>query len=108
MGRVLKLYVKSMRVDLVEYTMPNWGHWCSAGYRSQERMRSFSPEDNEAIEYLQQKGVSFGLVDLSDCSPTTRLLAMITGMNKTPTLVLDDGSKLKGIGQIKENFEKAL
>ncbi len=67
-------------------------------------MRSFSPEDRKAIEYLQQRSVPFSLVDLSNCSPKTRLLAIITGINNTPTLVLDKGGKLKGLKQIEENF----
>ncbi len=102
----MQLYVKSEKVDLVEYTMPNWGHWCSAGYRSKGVAESFSAEDREAVECLEQKGLSFSLVDLSGCPLKTRLRARITGINRTPTLVLDDGSKLKGIEQIRKYFNE--
>jgi hypothetical protein len=103
-GRFLILYARSEKIDVVEYTMPNWGHGCSAAYRSQGTMNNFSPEDYEAIECLKQKGTPFSLVDLSDCPFTTRLSAMMKGINKTPTLILNNGSKLKGIDEIKENM----
>lgn len=105
----MKLYVKSAKIDQVEYTMPHksgGGHWCSAGYRSKGVMRYFNAEDNEAIEYLKQKGISFSLIDLSDCSFKTRLHAKISGINQTPTLILDDSTRINGTEQIKEHFLK--
>lgn len=101
----MKLYVKSVKMDQVEYTMPHQsggGHWCSAGYRSQGVMKYFAPEDNEAIEYLKQKGISFDLIDLSDCSFKTRLQAKMSGINLTPTLILNDGTRINGIEQVKK------
>lgn len=103
----MDLYVKSQKIDQVEYTMPHksgGGHWCSAGYRSKGVMRYFTPEDKDAIEYLKQKGISFNLIDLSDCSFKTILKAKIGGINQTPTLTLDDNTRIKGIKQIKEHF----
>lgn len=101
----MQLYVKSEKVNLVEYTVPNWGHWCSAGYRSKGVAESLPAEDREVVERLEQKGLSFSLVDLSQCSLKTRLAARISGINKTPTLILDDGSKLRGIEQIREHLK---
>jgi len=101
----MRLYIKSEKIDLVEYTMPHQtmgGHYCSAGYRSKGVMRKHSFEDEQAIKYLTSNGFSFDLVDLSDCSFGTRLEAKISRINKTPSLVLDDGTKIKGIEQIRE------
>ena len=100
----MDLYVKSQKIDQVEYTVPNWGHWCSAGYRSKGVTRYFFPEDMEAIEFLNGKNVSFNLIDISDRSFMTRLQAKITGINKTPTLILDNRIRLKGIEEIKKQF----
>jgi hypothetical protein len=101
----MKLYVKSVKMDQVEFTMPHQsggGHWCSSGYRSQGVMKYFAPEDNEAIEYLKQKGISFDLIDLSDCSFKTRLQAKMSGIGLTPTLILNDGTRINGIEQVKK------
>ena len=101
----MELYVKSQRSDVLQYTMPNvtgGGHWCSAGYRSQTALSGFSTEDEEALWELKSKNTSFNLVDLSTCTFETRLKARMTGINKTPTLILDDGTKIEGINQIRE------
>jgi hypothetical protein len=70
-------------------------------------MDNFSPRDLEAIECLKQKGIPFNLVNLSDCPFTTRLSAMFKGISKTPTLILDNGSELQGIDEIKKNTSTA-
>jgi hypothetical protein len=101
----MELYVKSQKVDVVQYTMPNvrdGGHWCSAGYRSQGVLDGYSPEDGEALAELKSKGMNFSLVDLSACPFATRLRARMSGINRTPALVLDDGTKIEGISQIRE------
>jgi len=101
----MELYVKSQRSDVLQYTMPNvtgGGHWCSAGYRSQSAHTGFSREDEEALTELKTKNTTFNLVDLSTCTFETRLKARMTGINKTPTLILDDRTKIEGINQIKE------
>lgn len=107
----MKLYVKSVKTDQVEYTMPHksgGGHWCSAGYRSRGVMKYFTPEDNEAIEYLKQKGFSFNLIDLSDCSFKIRLQARVSRINQTSTLILDDSTRINGIEKIKGHFWREL
>lgn len=101
----MRLYVKSEKMDLVEYTMPHQtmgGHYCSAGYRTKGVMRKYTLEDEEAIKYLTSNGFSFDLIDLSDCSSGTKLKAKISRINKTPSLILDNGTKIKGIEQIRE------
>jgi len=89
-----------MKVDLLEKDH----HWCFDGQYSKGTTKFFSEEEKEAIEYLKQKGVSFSLVDLSESSFKDRLLARINGIDKTPIVLLDNGSKLKGIEQVKEHF----
>ena len=98
----MKLYVKSEKVELVKYTMPNADHYCSAGYRSQGVLSNYTPEDEEALTNLRNKGVSFSLVDLSSCPLESKLTAKMSRINRTPTLVLDDGTKIEGIDRIKE------
>lgn len=101
----MQLFVKSQKADIVQYTMPNLsggGHWCSAGYRSQGVLKSYSQEDEEALTNLKSKGVNFSIIDLSVCPFEARLRAKLSGVNRTPTLILDDGTKIKGIDRIKE------
>lgn len=103
----LRLYVKSKKTDQVEFTMPHHsggGHWCSAGYRSKGTERMFTEEDAEAIEYLNAKGVSYSLVDLSEASVKDRLGARISGINRTPFLILDNGTKLRNLQEMKQNL----
>ena len=107
MGK-LRLYVKSQKIDQVEFTMPHLsggGHWCSAAYRSKGTLRPLTEEDNEAIEYLDAKGLRYSLLDLSDLPMKNRILSRVAGINQTPILVLDDGTKLRGMSEIKRNFE---
>jgi hypothetical protein len=106
----MELYVKSQKVDVVQYTMPNvrgGGHWCSAGYRSQGVLDGCSPEDREALTELKNKGMNFSLVDLSACPFASRLRARMSGINRTPALILDNGTKIEGISQIRE-YTKSL
>ena len=105
----MQLFVKSQKVDMVKYTMPNLsggGHWCSAGYRSQGVLSSYASEDEEALTGLRSKGVNFSLVDLSVCPFETRLKAKMSGVNKTPTLVLDNGTRIEGVNRIREHTRK--
>jgi predicted DsbA family dithiol-disulfide isomerase len=85
--------------------MPNFGYYCSARFRSQGVLSSFSFEDEEALTSLRSKSVSFSLVDLSSCSFENRLKAKMRGINRTPTLVLDGGTKIEGIAKIKKWLE---
>ena len=101
----MDLYVKSEKIDArLKYTIPHRGHWCTAGYMSQGWEKYLFPEDKNALEFLEQKRVSFNLIDLSECSIMKRLQAKLSRINKTPTLILDDGTKLKAIEQIKNHF----
>lgn len=100
----MELYVKSRRVDVLQYTMPNvreGGHWCSAGYRSQTALTGLTTDEEEALTELKSRNMSFTLVDLSACTFGTRLRARMNGINRTPTLILDDGTKIEGINQIR-------
>jgi hypothetical protein len=101
----MELYVKSQRVDVLQYTMPNvreGGHYCSAGYRSQNALIGYSTEDEEALAELKSRNMSFSLIDLSACTFGTRLRARMTGIKRTPAIILDDGTKIEGINQIRE------
>jgi len=103
----LRLYVKSEKANRLEFTMPHHsggGHWCSAGYRSKGTEKVFKEEDAEAIEYLDAKGVSYSLIDLSETPVKDRIWTRISGMNRTPILILDNGTRLKNLGDIKQNF----
>ena len=66
----------------------------------------FKPEDEEAINLLNEAGIGYKLVDLSDCPFTVRMKAKILGINKTPTLVLGNGEKIKGIRNIRQAILK--
>jgi glutaredoxin len=98
----MQLYVKSQKTDVVSYTMPNRDHYCSAGYRSQGLLSSYGPDDEEALTILRSKSANFSLVDLSSCPLENKLMARMSGIKKTPTLVLNDGSKIEGIDKIKD------
>ncbi|MCW1296728.1 MAG: hypothetical protein OH319_03540 [Candidatus Parvarchaeota archaeon] len=99
------LYVKSEKVDQVQYTMPNWGHWCSAGYRSSKTDFVLNEEDRKAIEALERAGISCKVVDLGQASMIAQIRAKIEGVNSTPTL-LYKGQKIKGLEQILSALEK--
>ena len=107
MSKTAILYVKSEKIEYVEYTMPHWGHWCSAGYRVTKTDYALSEEDRKAIELLEKYGLSFRVVDLGLASLLTRLRAKIEGVNKTPTLIFME-RKLKGLKEIEAALEKEL
>jgi len=107
MPEVAMLYVKSEKIEQVEYTMPNWGHWCSAGYRASKADFALTEEDKKAIELLEKSSLPFKVVDLGLAGASARLKAKIAGVNKTPTLVFK-GQKLKGLMEIEAFLEKEL
>jgi hypothetical protein len=107
MSKTAILYVKSEKIEHVEYTTPNWGHWCSAGYRVTETDFALNEEDRKAIELLEKSGLLFKVVDLGLASAFTRIRAKIKGVNKTPTLVFM-ARKLKGLKEIEAALEKEL
>ena len=100
---LMDLYVSSVSTGAIQRSPGFLFHSCDL--RGTENLSFYLDEDREAIEFLTEKGIKFNLVDLSRCPFTVKLRAKITGVNKTPTLVLDDGTKLKGIQQIKEYFQ---
>ena len=99
----MRLYVESQKTNVVAYTMPNFGHYCSAGYRTQGIQISYEPQDEKVITHLKSKGISFNLVDFSLYdSFDTRLKAKLSGVRRTPTLVLNNGTKIEGTDKILE------
>jgi len=100
----MKLYVKSVSTGAIERSPGFLFHSCDL--RETQNVTFYPEEDQKAIELLNGKNIKFELVDLSKCSFTTRLKAKIKGINKTPTLILDDGTILKGIQQIESYFNK--
>jgi len=98
------LYVKSEKISQVEYTMPNFGHWCSAGYRATKTDFVLGEKDRKAIEILEKVGLRYTLVDLGLTSATTRIKAKIESVNTTPTLIYK-GQKIKGLQQIVQMVE---
>lgn len=102
----LTLYVKSEKISIVQYSEGIPGHPCTAAYRVKEIFERFKPEDEEAINLLNEAGIDYNLVDLSDCPFTTQLAAKIRGINETPTLVLESGEKIKGVQNIKQMLLK--
>lgn len=100
----MKLYVKSLSTGAMERSPGFLFHSCDL--RVKDNTTFYSDEDKEAIEFLENKACSLEIVDLARCPLKTRLKAMVNGLNKTPTLILDDGTKLKGLKQIRDYFTK--
>ncbi|MEM3579957.1 MAG: glutathione S-transferase N-terminal domain-containing protein [Candidatus Bathyarchaeia archaeon] len=107
MSEEVILYVKSEKIERVEYTMPNWGHWCSAGYRVTKTDFALTEEDRKAIELLERSGLPFKVVDLSLAGAPARLKAKIARINTTPTLVFK-GQKFKGLMEFGAILEKEI
>ena len=102
----MQLFVKSQKVERVMYTSARAiSYDTSAGYRSQGVLGSYGPEDEEALTILTSKSTNFSLVDLSSCSLGNKLTARMSGIKRTPTLVLNDGTKIEGINKIKDYIE---
>jgi glutaredoxin len=100
------LFVKSERISRVEYTTPNFGHWCSAAYRAAKTDFVFLGEDEKAIKALEKAQLPYKLVDLSLANPIARIKAKMEGVNTTPTLIYK-GQKFRGAQQIVEMLETA-
>ena len=113
----MDLLVRSEKIDRAR-PVESWGTCSTAhlsssltgdsAYTSKGVTRCFFPEDKEAIDFLSKKGVSFNIVDLSERSFIDRVKARIEGIDKTPILILDNGTRLKGIGQIKSVVELSI
>jgi len=100
------LYVKSEKIPIVQHTQAVPGHPCTGAFRAAQTIYNLKPEDQQAFDLLQEAGVSYKLVDLSNCSFSTQLKAKITGVNETPTLILN-GQKIKGTENIKQALKGA-
>jgi len=98
------LFVKSEKVEQLEYTVPNFGHYCSAGYRATGTNCALCEEDQKAIELLEKAGISYVLVDLGQASTAMRLKTRIRGIKTTPTLVYE-GQKLEKLQRIMLTIE---
>jgi glutaredoxin len=83
------LFVKSEKIDRVEYTVPNFGHYCSAGYRAFTTDSSLCEEDKKAFEILEKLGIDYKVVDLGSADMLTRVKALMIGVRKTPILILN-------------------
>lgn len=98
----MDLFVKSISTGSIERSPRFFFHTCDL--RRRKYLDFYPREDQEAIEFLKDRDVSFNLTDLSKHSFLTRLKAKMSGINQTPTLILDNGTKLKGITQIRDHF----
>ncbi|MEM3443106.1 MAG: hypothetical protein QXM86_04535, partial [Candidatus Bathyarchaeia archaeon] len=95
------LFVKSEKIEHVQWTMPHHDHWCSAGYRAFKTDFVLNEEDRKAVEALEKSGLNYKVIDLTLASATMRLKAKLEGINATPTLIYK-GRKIKGLQQILE------
>jgi len=93
------LFVKSEKIEHVEWSMPHHDHWCSAGYRATKTDFVLGEEDRKAVEALEKSGLNYKVIDLTFASAATRLKAKLEGVNTTPTLTYK-GRKIKGLQQI--------
>jgi hypothetical protein len=84
--------------------MPNFGHYCSAGYRATGINCALCEEDQETIEFLEKAGIVYVLVDLGQASIAMRLKARMKGIKTTPTLMYE-GWKLEKLQQIMSSIE---
>jgi len=100
----MRLYVKSLKQDLVEYTMPHHEHWCSAGYRSTQTLTSLTDEDREALNLIESLGVKCEVIDLAEAGISEKLKARFLGLNQTPTLVIGN-KKIQGINNIRKQIQ---
>ncbi|NIO37924.1 hypothetical protein GTO27_09510 [Candidatus Bathyarchaeota archaeon] len=113
----MDLLVRSEKIDCAR-PVESWGTCSTAHlsssltgdsvYTSKGVTRCFFPEDKEAVDFLSDKGVSFNLIDLSELSFIERVKARIEGIDKTPILILDNGTRLKGMEQIRNTVELIL
>ena len=95
------LYINSVIIPIIKYE-GRAGHPCfSDTWRgSLEVCENLDDKDKQAKELLDKNGIKYKLIDLSGCPLRIRLKAKITGINETPTLILN-GEKIKGIENIK-------
>lgn len=95
------LYVSSVETGAIERSPGFLFHSCDL--KKVQNFTAYAEEDQKAIEFLDERGIHYELVDLSKCAMTVKLKAKLNGINRTPTLVLDNGTKLDGILQIEQS-----
>jgi len=93
------LYIKSQKVEQVQFTKPQSDHWCTEGYRSTKTDLIQTEEDRRAVEMLDKAGLQYTLVDLGTVKGLTRLSARVKGVRITPTLVYKR-RRFVGLGEI--------
>lgn len=100
----LTLYVKSKKISVHKSSSLEVHHGQVFGTfsRTVQTMVNYPPEDQEALNLLNQVGADYKLIDLTDCPLIMWLKARISRM-KTPTLIWND-RKIVGV----ENIRQAL
>ncbi len=101
MRKSLILYVKSEKIPIIQHCQGISGHPCTGAYRVGETIYNYTSEDKAVIDLLEEAKIAYELVDLSDCPFSVQLKAKILGINKTPTLLLNN-RKIKGVQNIKQ------
>jgi glutaredoxin len=99
------LYVKSEKVSIVPITEGIYDHPCSGARRATQTFHNYKPEDQKAMDLLEEAGTNHQIIDLSNCSFATQLMAKIKGINETPTLIMN-GRKIKGSENITQILQE--
>ncbi|MEM3699343.1 MAG: hypothetical protein QXL57_00515 [Candidatus Bathyarchaeia archaeon] len=99
------LFVKSEKIEQVQWTKPLHDHGCSGGYRATKTHFILNEEDGKAVEALEKSGLNYKVIDLTFASSTMRLKAKLEGVNATPTLIYK-GRKIKGLQQILNTLQQ--
>ncbi|MDI6805569.1 MAG: hypothetical protein QMD20_02765 [Candidatus Bathyarchaeia archaeon] len=93
-GKQCSVICKVRKISIVQYTEALPRHPCTGGLRETQVTYNYKPEDQKAVDLLKENGIACKVVDLSDCSFMIRLKAKMSGINETPTLILN-GVKIK-------------
>jgi hypothetical protein len=99
------LYVKSEKISIVQHAEDIYGHPCVIPYRGAQTLYNYKLEDQKAIGLLEAAGTNHQIIDLSNCSFTTQLMAKIKGINETPTLIMN-GRKIEGLESITQILQE--
>ena len=99
------LYVKSEKTSTFEHSRPVADHYCTDADRATQTIYTYKPEDQMAIDLLKEAGIVHKLIDLSNCPFSVRLKVIISRINETPALILND-RKIKGIENIRQVLQE--
>jgi len=104
------LYVTSRRVSSGGSPNNIFGYYNSMNFPSSSSgpprdFRALKAEDEEAINILKKRNVTFEIVDLSQFSYVKRLVSSLRIGMRTPTLITKDG-KLVGLENIRNVIEE--